>query len=385
MDSLDRDTLSTLAQYQGWPSVTINMPTHRAGADKEQDRIRFKNLLRSAEEQIRAHDVRSADVDSVMRPARELLDDAAFWRDTGDGLALFFSADGIHTYKLDRVLPEDVVVSERFVIRPVLPALAKDTGFFVLTLSKNRVRLLEGTSDGLAELELGSVPESLAEALKYDDYERNVQFHTRTPASAAGRGGRRTAVFHGHGGVPDTEKSNLERYFKSIDRGIQDLMRDTAAPLLLAGVDYLTAMYRDLNSYAHLVDETLSGNPDETPLHELHARSREMLEPFFRGQVDREVAAFETLAGTAGASSDLAQIVAAASEGRVRVLLLDQEATAWGRYDPSSGSVDVSPDPRPGDWDLADLAAAETLLHGGTVHSVDPDDAPAQAAAIFRY
>lgn len=384
MDSLDRDTLSTLARHQEWPAVTINMPTHRTGTDKEQDRIRFKNLLRSAEERIREGDLRNTDVDALMRPARALLDDAAFWRDTGDGLALFFSASTMRTFKVDRELSEDVVVSDRFAIRPVLPALADDQRFFVLTLSKNRVRLLAGTREGLGELDLAGVPESLAEALKYDDYEHNVQFHTRTPAGAAGKG-RRSAVFHGHGGVPDTEKGNLERYFKTIDKGIQDLMRDSAAPLLLAGVDYLTAMYREVNSYPELVGQTLSGNPDETTMHELGTRARQMLEPYFRGEVEREVATFETLAGTGGASSDLAQILPAATEGRVRVLLLDPEASAWGRFDPASGDVDVSTEPRPGDQDLADLAAVETILHGGTVHAIDPSDAPAQAAAIFRY
>lgn len=45
------------------------------------------------------------------------------------------------------------------------------------------------------------IPKNLAEALEYDDPEKQLQFHTRTPAGAQ----KRSAVFHGHGA--GTEKS----------------------------------------------------------------------------------------------------------------------------------------------------------------------------------
>jgi len=37
-------------------------------------------------------------------------------------------------------------------------------------------------------------------------------------------------------------------------------------------------------------------------------------------------------------------------------------------------------------WDLVDLAAAETTLHGGEVHAFVGEDAPVRGvAAVFRY
>ena len=37
-------------------------------------------------------------------------------------------------------------------------------------------------------------------------------------------------------------------------------------------------------------------------------------------------------------------------------------------------------------WDLVDLAAAETVLHGGVIHAFDGEDAPvAGVAAVLRY
>lgn len=50
-------------------------------------------------------------------------------------------------------------------------------------------------------------------------------------------------------------------------------------------------------------------------------------------------------------------------------------------------AVDLHPEPEPDDEDMLDFAAIHTLLNGGKVYAVKPDQVPngAPAAAIFRY
>lgn len=383
-DILDRETLIELSRHVGWPAVSIHMPTHRSGPEIQQDPIRFKNLLKTATERLAGH-LRMPEIETLLAPAFRLQQDAGFWRESADGLAVFLGEDETRVFRLEIELPEAVTVAERYTIRPLLAALNTGERFFVLALSKKRVRLLEGDAAGVRELDLTGVPESLAEALKYDDFERQVQFHSRTPAAAAGRG-RRAAVFHGHGGIPDVEKENVARFFRAVDRGIHELLRDDDAPLLLAGVEYLMPIYREVNSYPHLVDAALTGNPDEMTPQELHAQARDVLRPHFRAEFESDLRTWRELSGVGGASEDIREIVPAAHEGRVRVLFVSPHSTVWGAFDPSSARVDVRDEPRPDDWDLADLAAAETLLHGGVVHAVggSPGE-PESAAAIFRY
>lgn len=383
IDILERDTLAALAQHVAWPSVSIHMPTHRAGLDTQQDPIRLKNLLRDASEQLAA-DLRPPEIDDLLKPARALLDDPSFWRVLGDGLAIFLAEDVFHVFKTDVALPELVTVEERFMIRPLLPALDTGERFYVLALSKNQARLLEGTRDQIREVETTGLPAGLADALKYDEVERQVQFHTRTPAAASGRG-KRDAVFHGHGGAGDIEKDRVLRYLRVVDKGLRDFLHDEDAPLLLAGVDYLVPIYREVNSYPHLVEASIPGNPDDlTPL-ELHTAARAVLKPHFEASVLADLEAFSGLAGSGSASDNLHEIVAASHEGRVKVLFLSEGDPVWGSYDPSNSTVIVHAERQSGDWDLADLAAAETLLHGGDVHAVNEDPAFDPAAAIFRY
>jgi hypothetical protein len=328
--------------------------------------------------------MRSPDIDAVLRPARALLDDPAFWRTLTDGLAVYFAEDTIHVFKTSASLPEFIAVEERFMIRPLLPALDRGEHFYVLALSKNRVRLLEGTRERVTELDPAGLPEGLGDALKYDDPEHQVQFHTRTPAGAAGRG-KRDAMFHGHGGVPDVEKDRVLRYFRVVDRALHEYLRDETAPLLLAGVDYLMPIYREVNSYPHLLETSMAGNPDELTDTEIHASALQMLRPHFDARVAADLDVLNDLNGTSEASTDLHEVVAAAHEGRVRILFVAEAEPVWGSYDPSSGVVVTHAEQQRGDWDLADLAAAETLLHGGTVHAVGSGMPFETAAAIFRY
>jgi hypothetical protein len=278
-------------------------------------------------------------------------------------------------------MPERVDVSDRFVIRPLISAIETKEHYYVLALSQNQVRVFEGVREDLTELDAEGIPSSLADVLQYVDFERNVQFHTRTPAAASGKS-RRAASFHGHGGVADTSKANIEKYFRMIDRGMAELLQGESSPLVLAGFDYLLPIYREVNSYPHLVDASITGNPDETSAHELGAAAAQALDPLRAEQIESDLEALAAAIGSGSASRDLTEILHAAHEGRVATLFVSPEQTDWGTYDPSNGEVKVSDAPAPGDWDLTDLAAAETLLHGGTVHTTERESA---ASAIFRY
>jgi len=59
----------------------------------------------------------------------------------------------------------------------------------------------------------------------------------------------------------------------------------------------------------------------------------------------------------------------------------------WGKFDPGTLSVDLHPEPEPDDEDMLDFAAIHTLLNGGTVYAVEPEQVPdaAPSAAIFRF
>jgi hypothetical protein len=156
---------------------------------------------------------------------------------------------------------------------------------------------------------------------------------------------------------------------------------------VLAGVEYLFPLYKEANSYPHLVEEGIPGNPEEQSLEELHAQAWPLVQPFFMQAQEKATAQYGQLAGTGQATADVKEAVLAAHHGRVDVLFVAIGVQVWGSVDPSTGTVKVHQDPEPGDQDLLDLAAIQTILNGGTVYASEPEQVPegAPLAAVFRY
>ncbi|OPZ28679.1 MAG: hypothetical protein BWZ01_01036 [Deltaproteobacteria bacterium ADurb.BinA179] len=387
MDRVAREELELLAGNVDEVCVSIYLPTHRAGMETQQGAIRLKNLLKKAEELRPLTSLRPAQMRALLEPAQNLITDTLFWQYQDEGLALFLSPEGMRSYRLPIRFDELVVVGRRFHVKPILPLLSADGRFFILAISRSRVRLLRCTRYRFDEVDLPSVPANISDALQIDEAGKELQFHTRTsPAAGAGR---RQAIFHGHGAGEDEDKTNLLRYFHRIDRGLQEVLRDEHSPLVLAGVGYLFPIYREANTYQHLLDEGIEGNPDELSAAEIHGKAWEIVRPLFMKKQEEAAAKFERFSktGNGQASNDLEKVVPAAYSGRVDTLFVAAGAQRWGTFDPDSQRVELHEKPQAGDDDLLDLAAVQTFLNGGSVYTSDQGDIPGGSAlaAVMRY
>jgi hypothetical protein len=361
------------------------MPTHRVGSEIQQDPIRLKNLLGQVEEHLLALGLRGPAAKARLEPAFRLVRDGSFWQSQSDGLAIFLSSEIARHYRLPLDFEELVVVAERFHIKPVLPLLSGDGRFYILALSQDKVRLLQGSRYSVDDVELEGVPDSLAEALRLNDPEQQLQFHTAT--GPTGGKGSRAAAFHGHGGVVQDDKVDILRYFHKVDLGLQDSLAGEQAPLVLAGVDYLLPLYREANSYPHLHEEGIEGSPDHLSTEELHQRTWAIVQPRFLQEREEAAKRFRRFADTDMASDNLAEIVSAAHHGRVETLFVALDVQKWGAYDPETNRVQLHQEREAGDQDLLDYAAVQVLLHGGSVYAVEVEQMPGGAplAALFRY
>lgn len=385
MELLDKDQVRSLIEHREAPCVSIYMPTHRAGAETQQDPIRLKNLLRQAEDNLTDGGLRGTEAQEVLKPAGHLLGDDDFWQHQSDGLALFLSGGLFKVFRLPFKFSELVVAGERFHVKPLLPLLSGDGQFYVLALSKNQVRLLQGTRHSVGEVDLENVPTSFAEALGREEREKQLQFHTVARQAAA--------IFHGHGGGAaddTTHKKDLLRYFNQVDKGLHELLSGRTAPLVLAGVEYLLPIYREANTYPHLMGDRIVGNPEKLSPQDLHEQAWAILEPHFASAQKEAAAHYRELAGGERASNRLEEIVPAAYHGRVDSLFVGVGVQRWGRFDPDAGQVRVHEERQSGDQDLLDLAAVQTLTHSGEVYAVAPEEVPGgnsgvPVAAVFRY
>ncbi|MBU1745517.1 MAG: hypothetical protein KJ649_11555 [Proteobacteria bacterium] len=382
MNTLSQDELKTLlGKQQGW-CVSIFMPTFRTGAESQQNQIRLRNQLRSTEEKLLAGGLRPQEIKTLMEPAQALPGNVLFWRRQSDGLALFISAGLFRSFCLPEAFGELVVVADHFHVKPLLSLLGGDKRFYILALSQKEVRLLEGMGKNIQEIELESVPGSIAEALQYDELGKQIRFR----AGAAG-GGDHSTMVSGHGAELDDTKDNLLKYFRLIDRGLHDLLRDERAPLVLAGVDYLFPIYREANTYPRLIEEGIPGNPQGISAETLHHATLKIVSPYFQKAEHDAVAQYRQSLGTGLTSADSREIVPAAHHGRVGLLLVASGRQQWGTYNGESGIVQRHEQEGTASEDLLEIAAIQTFLNGGTVFTLPPKKMPdnSDLAALFRY
>lgn len=375
--------LKSLIEEQNGLRISIYMPAERAGREVRKNPIMFKNLVVEAENQLKSSGLNSQEIQKWLKPAEELLQDRFFWQHQSDGLALFLSSEKLLHYRVPYKFEKLIVVNQRFHIKPLLPLFSGDGRFYVLALSQNQVRLLQGTRYSVSDVDLEGVPQSLAEALQYDNREKQQQFHTETPHLR----GKRAAMFHGHGGKPEEAKENILRYFQILDKGLQEYLKEEKAPLVLAGVEYLQPLYKEANTYPNLVDKGVKGNPEELDDRTLHKKAWTVVQPLFQEEQRDAMRRYEELVTKEKASPDLKTIIPAAYHGRVAILFIGVGVQLWGYFNAQANKIRIEKKATSENEDLLDLAAVQTLLNGGTVYAMEPESLPDKTpvAAIFRY
>jgi hypothetical protein len=398
MSLLPRNEIESLLRASGGPCVSIFLPTFRAGGERQQNPIRLKNVVRDVAERLEGDwGMRSPDADDLLEPIKRLVDDNSFWLHQQDGLILFRSPDVFKSFQVPMQLNELAVVEERFHLKPLLPLLSGDGDghFYILSLSRKNIRLLSGSRFRIDEIDLESkgVPNSFTEAL--GDLERRPsQFQggsSKTPHRFS-MGKKGSPTFAGHGTQEDDLGAELRNFLERFDDALARLDIDRKAPVVLAGVEYLLPIYRDVaTTFQNICEDALTGNMEGEKAEDLQAAAWEIVEPHFLADRRKAAERFGDLKGSGRSSTDLAAILPAAHEGRVDTLFVARGVRVWGSYDVENRKMKPQSDQKSssknGNEDLLNLAAVQAYLNGGKVFVVNPQEVPdsKQAAAIFRY
>jgi hypothetical protein len=146
-------------------------------------------------------------------------------------------------------------------------------------------------------------------------------------------------------------------------------------------------IYREANTYGHLLQDGVSGNPEELRAEELQAQAWQVVEPSFRQAQEEAHSQYHRLAGTGRTATDIREVLPAAAHGRIDCLFVAVGVQQWGTYDRNSDMLEVHQEAQARDEDLLDLAAMLTISNGGTVYALEPANVPGEAglAAVYRY
>lgn len=366
IDIPTHEQVSRLFETIGPRCVSIYLPTEPTSPGQA-ERIALKNFVAEAVDQLTEAGADKREITALEEQFSDLLADEYFWRHLARSLAVFATPEWLVTYRLPNRLTEIVDVADRFHMKPLLRSITFPQVAFVLALSQNSVRLLEVLPEGgPTEVDIPELPEGVVDAV------RIVHVDDRAP-----RGKTQSSM---------AERSHLRIYCRSVADAVRSGMADQNVPLILAAAEPLQSIYRSVNTYPHLVDEGIDGNPENTSDAELAARARTILDELYAIQLAALHDLFERRMTEGRAGTDVANVARAATFGMVDTLFVDIDAVVPGFVD-ERGAVEFAETDDAEAYSVIDEVARRVWNANGRVLAVRRDDIPGggDLAAILRY
>jgi hypothetical protein len=317
-----------------------------------------------------------SEADDFLEPLRSLADSPELASLRRHGIAIFVSENLVEPFRVDFAIEEQWTLGRVFRVRPLFPILERLESYCVLTLSEKRVALFVGDPGSLKELVVHGMPGSFAD----HQHALTAQAGTQIHSGGVRHSGKQGAVFHGQGGIADSEKADLENYLKQVDDSVESYLRQPPnTPLILAGVESLTSMYRQASHCDAILTDSLGGNVDHLSADELQQRVAGIVSQEQHRRRDQQALHIREQDVPTETNAEL--ILVAASEGRIATLFINQDATLYGKFMADrrilkETSQPPTGDPAEGNHDLIELAAVQTLKTGGSVHAVTADEMP---------
>jgi hypothetical protein len=343
--------------------VSIYTPTEPDTANPDQNRIAFSNQARRALDLVADPDARTALEDEF----DVLIDDAEFWRYQSHTLVVLATPTRIRTYRVPNLLGAAETVGDRFDLKRLFRAVTFPQSAFVLALAEGAVRLVEVNADRPAQtVPIPGLPTSAA------DHARKAGLGDRAPK--------------GRVQGDEGSKMRVRQYARGIDSELRAILSGRNVPLILAAAEPSASLYRSVNSYDVLLDETIPGNPEHTSDQDLAERSRQILDRHYATQLAELVELLEKRRSEGRASTDVSDLARAATAGAVDTLLIDIDASVPGTVS-EDGAVSFDEPTATETRGILDEISRRVLLAGGHILAVRAADMPegAQIAGLLRY
>lgn len=386
MKKLDKEDYQRLVDTESEMCISMYFPTFKTGADIKQNPIRFKQRIREAEDKLYNMELTKDEVEAILKPASNLVDETKFWQNQDDSLAIFIADKESEYFQLPFEVKEKTVLGKKFYTKPLLPLISYDEEYFILAISQNENRLFKASKQHIEEIEMKNAPESV-ESMKQDDDPRS-QLPIRTANPEGGNSLVYNMTTQGQANENDFNRNEMTKYFRAIDACLEKYKKKNT-PLILAGVEYLIPIFREKSKYPNILDEYIRGNPEILDAKDLHKQSWEIIEEKFTKIQQLAEEKYLQYKGQKNglASNSISKILPEAYKGQIETLFISKNLEKWGKFIPEKDKVQIYNNEKFDSEDLVGVAIDLTQSRGGTVYSMPQEKIPdnEEIAAVLRY
>lgn len=386
---ITRAALTELLKLQGQTFVSLYMPMERTFPEREQNKVRYKNLMRQLRDHLEGG--KGAGGTALLQQFEALLSDDELWTNPRNGLAVLASDDFFKVFSLHQTVEERVRVDRQPYLQPLLRINQFAESFQILCVTRDAVRMCEGDRHVTHEVELHpSVPRNLEEALGTELTEKNQSGYPEGFSRAAERAGGMTMHEAGGGGKQDEIDNDRERYFRAIDKAITEHHSRPGVPLILAALPRNQAAFREISHNPQLLEEGIPLDPSLLEASELRRHAAEIMTRRHSAWLDSVMERYGAAKGKQLTCEDLPEIGEAVYAGRVAMLLVESGRSVPGVVNPQSGEVDLyetDGDASDSGADVLDQLIPRAGQNGAEVVVVPKGmmEGGSGAAAVFRF
>jgi hypothetical protein len=387
MQQLTTNHLTELLTDNEPPCISLYQPTYRHHPDNLQDPIRYQNLLTEMEESLQQK-YPKIEVQKLLEKFEVLRHDLRFWNHRTDGLAIFCSFHKFRMFELQSTVPELLVVADSFHTKPLLRILQSAGRYQILALNRHKAKLYEGNAYTLDLVELTDVPSTIEEVLGEELTEQHLTVASYGAGAARKGGDGVTPSIHASGDKKDEVDIDRDRFFRSIDRGVlEHHSRPSGLPLVLAALSEHHAPFHAVSQNPFLMSNGIMMNSDSLDLVQLQAKAWHVIEPHHLEQLAELVEDYNVVKTRLLSSDDLGQVAKAASTGRVKTLLVEEERKIPGKIDRATGQTQRGKLSDPQVDDVLDDLAELVLGMKGSVVILPAAQMPSSTgvAATYRF
>lgn len=342
------------------PLLSLYFPLDPSGVDLRAKKLQLKNILNHVRSSLESRKCPEAKSKAMLEALEGLERNQHFLNPLNAGLAVLASLSHPQAMKvlaLDFRPEESVTLADRYSLAPLMRLFGSSLPRTVLAISEGGLRMLKGTAQHLAPVELPeNFPKDRDEVTRF---ERASGLDPRDSTQHRSGGGM---SYHGEGPKESVKLEFTKRYYRAIGEALAGMLSEHET-VLLAGVHEQLTLFRRLNPELPLLPAELTGNFETQPTEHFEHRALSVLQEVEQAENRLAVAKVKEL-GQDWWTTDFGPALKAACDGKVHLMYVNEASL--------------------GDSKLEELAL-EVLRHGGTLRALDADQLDSPFLARFRW
>lgn len=276
--------------------VTIILNTHRTSPDNKKDPITLKNLIKEAEERLFA-DENKRDAKQLVESLKDLESKIDHSHNL-ESLILFVNEDIAEYTRLPIAVEERVVIDHTFATRDLVRALHFESNYYVLVLSREKVRLIEAFNDKVVE-EIGS-PFPI----------ENTQFYSTNKAEIS-NANRQTNL--------------VAEFFNRVDKEVNQVRKENSLPVLICTEESNYHEYLKITDQKQSIFDTyLNKNRVDETAHHIVTEAWKIVQEYTIEKNNARKSELQKAVSQNKFLSDTNEIWQAIKQGRIQTIFIEQ-------------------------------------------------------------